>query len=124
MDIWFPDQISEPPIGWRSAVRGVAMFLPTMEGHRRGLPLGALKASFKGQCRSLEATQFRDAWVVVPRSPSSIDEYVCPISDRHPQLSSHIVGMLSPMSSGGPCRLALGKEMKRHQTLIESFSSK
>jgi hypothetical protein len=33
VEIWFPDDISgRPPVGWRSVVRRVAMFLATIEG--------------------------------------------------------------------------------------------
>jgi len=31
VEIWFPDRMSGPPVGWRSDVRSVAMFL-----HNRG----------------------------------------------------------------------------------------
>jgi hypothetical protein len=32
IEIWFPDQISRPSVGWRSVVRRVAMLLATIEG--------------------------------------------------------------------------------------------
>ena len=38
VEIWFPNQISGPPVGWRSVVRRVAMFLATIEG-QSGAPL-------------------------------------------------------------------------------------
>ncbi len=38
-EICFPDKISGPPVGWRSAVKRVAMFLDTMEDHSGGVTL-------------------------------------------------------------------------------------
>ncbi len=34
VEVWFPDQIPGPPVGWRFAVKRVAIFFATMEGHR------------------------------------------------------------------------------------------
>ena len=47
-DISFPDHISGPPRGWRSAVRRVAMLRAIMEGQRGRSPRREWKASFNG----------------------------------------------------------------------------
>jgi len=46
--IWFPDQISGPPVGWRSVVRRVAMFLATIEGQSADPLFLEWKTSFNG----------------------------------------------------------------------------
>ena len=52
-DISFPDHISGPPRGWRSAVRRVAI-LRAITDEQRGLPLRCeWKASSNGQCWNL-----------------------------------------------------------------------
>ena len=48
VEIWFPDQIFGPPVGWRSAARRVAMFLAIIEGQSGDPLLREWKASLKG----------------------------------------------------------------------------
>ena len=49
MEIWFLDKISGPPVGWRSVVRRVAMFLAIIEGHSGNPLFREWKASSNGQ---------------------------------------------------------------------------
>ncbi len=71
VEIWFPDQISVSPMGWRSAARRVATFLPMTEGHV-ACPLVVWNASSKGQCLNLSEAWRREALAVAPRAPSSL----------------------------------------------------
>ena len=48
-EIWIPDQISDVPMGCKSAVSSVATFLPITDGHV-AWPLWVWKASSRGQC--------------------------------------------------------------------------
>jgi hypothetical protein len=100
VEIWFPDQISGPPVGCRSAVKIVAIFLATIEGQSGDPPLREWKASSKGQCRNLETAPCRETLSVMPRAPSSLRICVHGRS-ADPQKSSHIDGMLRPISSKG-----------------------
>jgi hypothetical protein len=125
VDILFPDRIPGPSVGWRSAVKRVAMFLVTVDGHRGGLPLRECKASSKGQCRNLVAAPCRVARAVVLSDPSSLRNCVQDRSEDRsavPQKSSYILGMLSPISSIGPWSPALGKEVGRPHIFLELFS--
>jgi len=78
------------------------------------------KASSSGESRNLAAAPCRDARDVVPSEPSSLGIYV---QERIavPHTFSHIVGMLSLVSSTGPWSPALGKEVGRPHIFLESF---
>ena len=49
-DISFPDHISGPPRGWRSAVRRLTMLRAITEGQRGRPPQLEWKTSSNGQC--------------------------------------------------------------------------
>jgi hypothetical protein len=121
VEIWFPDQISGPPEGWRSAIRRVAMFLAIIEGNVGDPFFREWKASSIGQCWNLAAASRRDARAVMPRNSSSLR--IC-VQDRTAvlQMSSHIVGMLRPISFVGPWSPARGKELGRPHICRESLS--
>ena len=68
-EISFPDHISGPPRGWRSAVRSVAMLRAITEGHMGLPPRWEWKASSNGQCWNLVAACAREALAVAPRAP-------------------------------------------------------
>jgi hypothetical protein len=55
VEIWFPDQISGPPVGCRSAARRVAIFLAMIEEQSGEPLLREWKANSKGRCWNLEA---------------------------------------------------------------------
>ena len=62
VEIWFPDQISRPSVGWRSLIRRVAIFLATIEGQSDNPLLRERKANSKGHpCRNSEAAPCREA---------------------------------------------------------------
>ena len=65
-DISFPDHISGPPRGWRSAVRRVAMLRAMTDGHSGLPPRWEWKASSNGQCWNLLAACASEArlWFV------------------------------------------------------------
>ncbi len=71
-DISFPDHISGPPRGWRSAVRRVAMLWAITEGQRGRPPRWEWKASYKGQCWNLVVACVSEARAVAPRAPWSL----------------------------------------------------
>jgi hypothetical protein len=71
-DISFPDHISGPPSGWRSAVRRVAMLRAITEGQRGRPPRWEWKASSNGQCWNLVAACVSEARAVAPRAPWSL----------------------------------------------------
>ena len=121
--IWFPNQISGPPVGCRSAARRGAIFHAIIKGPSGDPLLQEWKANSKGQCWNLEAAPCREARAVMPRAPSSFR--IC-VHDRSadPQKSSQIDGMLRPISSTGAWIPALGKEARRPQIFLESFSMK
>jgi hypothetical protein len=75
VEIWFPDQISVSPRGWRSANINVATFLPITDG-QVAWPLWVWKASSSGQFFNLADAWRREALVVAPRSPSSFRIWV------------------------------------------------
>jgi hypothetical protein len=52
-EISFPDHISGPPRGWRSAVRRVAILQAISDGQRGLPPRCEWKASSNGQCWNL-----------------------------------------------------------------------
>ncbi len=53
VEIWFLDRISGPPVGCRSAVRRVAIFIAIIEGQSGDPLLREWKANSKGQCWDL-----------------------------------------------------------------------
>jgi len=59
--IEIPNRISGPPMGCKSAVRRVAIFLANIEGHNGDPLLREGKANSKGQCWNLEAAPCREA---------------------------------------------------------------
>ena len=61
VEIRFPDQISDPPIGWRSAKSRVAMLRAINNLHAGVLSLRMWKVSSMGQWRSLEDARCRGA---------------------------------------------------------------
>jgi hypothetical protein len=112
VEIWFPDPISGPLVGCRSAIKRVAIFLVTKEGQSGHPLLREWKANAKGWCQILEASPCREARAVMLRAPSSLR--VC-VHDRSvdPLKSSQTNGMLRPISSTGECSPALGNEEGR-----------
>ena len=70
-EIWFPDHISGPPVGWRSARMRVAMFRAITDLHAGVRSLRVWKASSIGQCRNLLDARCGEARAVTPRAPSS-----------------------------------------------------
>jgi len=97
------------------------MFLATIEVQSGDLPVREWKANSRSHCRNLEAVPCREALAMVPRAPSSLR--IC-VHERSadPQKSSHIDGMLRPISSTGACSLALGEEVGRPHIFLESFA--
>ena len=75
-DISFPDHISGPPSGWRSAVRRVAMLRAITEGQRGRPPRWEWKASSNGQCWNLVAACASEARAVAPSAPWSLSMFV------------------------------------------------
>ncbi len=71
VEIWFPDQISGPPVGWRSAMSMVAMFRANTDLHAGVWSLSVWKASSMGQWRNLSDARCSEARAVTPRAPSS-----------------------------------------------------
>ncbi len=65
----FPDQISGPPVGWRSARSRVAIFRAITELHTGVRFLSVWKASYTGQCRNLADALCTEARAVTPRAP-------------------------------------------------------
>ena len=49
IEIWFPDQISGPPVGWKSAMSRVAMFRAITDLHAGVWSLSVWKASSMGK---------------------------------------------------------------------------
>ena len=72
IEIGFPDQISGPPRGCRSAAISVAMLRAMMEGHSGVPPFWAWNASSSGQFFYLVADCVREARAVAPRAPWSL----------------------------------------------------
>ena len=75
-DISFPDHISGPPRGWRSAVRRVAMLRAMTDGQSGLPPRWEWKASSNGQCWNLVAACASEARAVAPRAPWSLSMFV------------------------------------------------
>ena len=71
-EISFPDHISGPPRGWRSAVIRVAMLRAITDGQIGLPPRCEWKASSNGQCWNLWAACAREALAVDPRAPWSL----------------------------------------------------
>jgi hypothetical protein len=71
VEIRFPDHISGPPKGWRSARSREAMFRAMMDLQAGVLFLKVWKADSIGQWRNLVEARWREARAVVPRAPSS-----------------------------------------------------
>jgi len=96
------------------------MVLTTIEGQIGDPFFRVWKAISSGYCRKLDVVPCRDARAVVPSVPSS--SRMC-AQDRSavPQKSSHIIGMLSPISSTGSWSSALGKEVGRPRIFLELF---
>ena len=113
-----PDQISWPPLWWRSAINRVTMLRVTLEAHRDRRPRCEWKAISRGQCRNLSDASCREARAVVPRASSSLR--IC-VQERiaAQQYSSQIEGMLRPMSSRKACSPVLGKVGDRFQIRLD-----
>ncbi len=75
-DISFPDHISGPPSGWRSAVRRVAMLRAMNDGHSGLPPRWEWKANSNGQCLNLWAACASEARAVSPSAPWSLSMFV------------------------------------------------
>ncbi len=71
VEIRFPDQISGPPIGWRSAKSRVAMLRAINNLHAGVLSLRVWKAISMGQWRNLEDARCSEARAVTPKAPAS-----------------------------------------------------
>jgi len=87
VEMWFPDRISGPPVGCKSTVRMVVIFLAIIEGQSGDPLLREWKANSKDQCWNLEAAPCKETRAVMPRAPSSFR--IC-VHDRSgdPQKSS------------------------------------
>jgi hypothetical protein len=75
-DISFPDHISGPPRGCRSAVRRVAMLRAMTDGQSGLPPRWEWNASSNGQCWNLLAACASEARAVAPRAPWSLSMFV------------------------------------------------
>ncbi len=69
VEIRFPDQMSGPPVGWRSARSRVAMFRSITDLLTGVWFLSVWKASCMGQCRDLADARCTEARAVTPRAP-------------------------------------------------------
>jgi hypothetical protein len=76
VEIRFPDQISGPPVGWRSARSRVAMLRAITDLHPGVLSLRVWKAISMGQWRNLEDACCSEARAVPPRAPASFRSFV------------------------------------------------
>ena len=76
VEIGFPDQISGPPRGCKSAAISVAMLRAMMEGQSGVPPFWAWNASSSGQLFYLMADWAKEARAVAPRAPWSLRMYV------------------------------------------------
>ena len=72
VEIGFPDQISGPPRGCKSAAISVAMLRARIEGQSGVPPFWAWNASSNGQFFYLVADCVREARAVAPRAPWSL----------------------------------------------------
>ena len=68
VEIPFPDQISGPPMGWRSARRRVAMLRAMTDVHTGVRRLSVWKASCMGQYQNLVDALCNEARAVTPRA--------------------------------------------------------
>ncbi len=71
VEIPFPDQISGPPVGWRSARKRVAIFRAITDVHTGVRFLSVWKASCMGQCLNLVDALCTEARALTPRAPGS-----------------------------------------------------
>ncbi len=71
LEIWLLDQISGPPMGWRSAKSRVAMLRAINDVHIGVWSLFVWKAVAMGQWRNLADARCSEARAVTPRAPSS-----------------------------------------------------
>ncbi len=71
VEIWLPDQISGPPVGWRSAKSRVAMLRAITDVHVGAWFLCVWKAVSMGQWRNLAGARCSEARAVAPRAPLS-----------------------------------------------------
>ncbi len=72
VEIWLPDLISGPPVGWRSARSRVAMLRAITDVHIGVRSLYMWKAASMGQWRNLATARYSEARAVTPRAPSSL----------------------------------------------------
>ena len=71
VEIWFPDQISGPPVGWKSAKSWVAMLLAITDVQIGVWSLCVWKAASMGQWRNFADARCSEVRAVTPRAPSS-----------------------------------------------------
>jgi hypothetical protein len=71
VEIWFPDQISGPFVGWRFAKSRVAMLRAITDVHAGEWSLCVWKTVSMGQWRNLADARYSEARAVTPRAPSS-----------------------------------------------------
>ena len=76
LEIWLPDRISGPPVGWRSAKSKVSMLRAITDVHVGEWSLFVWKAVSMGQWRNLADARCSDARAVAPRALLSFRSYV------------------------------------------------
>ena len=76
VEIRFPDHISGPSVGWRSAKSSVAMLRAIADLYAGALSLRVWKVSSMGQWRNMADARCSEARTVTPRAPSSFKIFV------------------------------------------------
>jgi len=122
IEIGFPDLISGPPRGCRSATISMAMLRAMMEGQRGVPPLRAWNASSSGQFLNLVAAWVWEARDVAPRPSWSLRMCAHELMATEQQFFQ-MMGGFSPNPSCGACRPAMGRPLGSFQIFRHVASS-